>query len=64
MAKVTLSSSLEDVIVDYLEYCEISKNLSQNSIKMYHYYLSDFLEWARSFTKNEKIKMLFHDGIR
>lgn len=51
MSKVSLSSNIEDVIVKYLEYCEIEKNLSQNTIKMYHFYLLDFVDWMK-VTKN------------
>lgn len=37
--------SLESLIQRYLEYCEIEKNLSPNSIRMYHFYLMDFAQW-------------------
>ena len=50
-----MDTPLEEVITDYLEYCEISKNLSQNSIKMYHYYLSDFLDWAKAFLNKDSV---------
>ncbi|MFC1722494.1 tyrosine-type recombinase/integrase [Patescibacteria group bacterium] len=62
MSKVTLNSEIDEVIIDYLEYCEISKNLSQNSIKMYHYYLSDFLDWAKAFLRTEKVKLKHIDS--
>jgi site-specific recombinase XerD len=55
MGKVSLNSSLEAVISAYLEYCEIEKNLSQNTIKMYHFYLMDFLDWMKSHLKKENI---------
>src|SRR4030042_3356672 len=50
MTKVSEGSNLEDVIIKYLEYCEIERNLSPNTIKMYHFYLTDFVDWL----KNEK----------
>lgn len=30
----------------YLEHCEIEKNLSQSTIRMYHFYLTDFIQWS------------------
>ncbi|MBI4091481.1 tyrosine-type recombinase/integrase [candidate division WWE3 bacterium] len=49
--------SLEKLLIDYLEFCEIEKNLSQSTIKMYHFYLNDFLSWARRrLEKNEILK--------
>lgn len=57
MAKVSLSSNLQDVINRYLEYCELEKNLSQNTIKMYHFYLTDFVEWLMSNKNAEKVKL-------
>ena len=41
--------NLETLLVDYLEYCEIDKNLSQSTIKMYDFYLKDFLSWLKSY---------------
>ncbi|GIW69700.1 MAG: tyrosine recombinase XerD [Patescibacteria group bacterium] len=55
MAKVSFESNLSDVILKYLEYCEIEKNLSQNTLKMYHFYLNDFLNWLRSFLKKDNV---------
>ncbi|HAI62820.1 MAG: Tyrosine recombinase xerD [candidate division WWE3 bacterium GW2011_GWF2_41_45] len=57
MTKVSLDSNLSDVITQYLEYCEIEKNLSQNTLKMYHFYLTDFLEWLGAFLKIDKITL-------
>lgn len=53
MSKITLSSNFEDALLEYLEFCEIEKNLSQNTIKMYHFYLTDFGQWARDFLKKD-----------
>jgi len=45
---------LEKLIIKYLEFCEIEKNLTQSTIKMYDFYLHDFLEFARqSLSKTE-----------
>jgi site-specific recombinase XerD len=47
MSKVSLQSSLAQVILEYLEYCEIDRNLSQNTIRMYGFYLHEFFEWIK-----------------
>lgn len=53
MAKLTLSSNFDDTLLKYLEYCEIERNLSQNTIKMYHFYLNDFSTWVKDFLKKD-----------
>ena len=53
MSKVNLSSNFDDAVLDYLEFCEIEKNLSQNTIKMYHFYLTDFAQWSENFLKKD-----------
>lgn len=35
----------KDAIQDFLEYCELDKNLSQKTIRMYSYYLVFFHDW-------------------
>lgn len=57
MSKVTLSTNFEDAVIKYLEFCEIEKNLSQNTIKMYHFYLNDFQSWAASRLNKQKITL-------
>src|SRR3989339_2122620 len=57
MTKVSFESNLSDVLTQYLEYCEIEKNLSQNTLKMYHFYLTDFLEWLGAFLKKDKVSV-------
>jgi len=39
--------NIEKLLTDYLEYCEIEKNLAQGTIKMYDYYLRDFLAFSQ-----------------
>jgi len=53
MSKINMSSNFDDVLLDYLEFCEIEKNLSQNTIKMYHFYLTDFSFWAKDHLHQE-----------
>lgn len=38
--------SLNEAILQFLEYCEIDRNLSQRTIRMYGYYLTFFKGWA------------------
>lgn len=52
---IARGKATEDYLTKYLEYCEIEKNLSPNTIKMYHFYLWDFVDWARAQLKKEKI---------
>lgn len=40
---------INGLITRYLEHCEVEKNLSQGTIKMYHFYLSDFVDWADEY---------------
>ncbi len=53
----SLNSEIKPVIIDYLEYCELEKNLTQSTIKMYHFYLADFDAWASSFLKKTVIHL-------
>ncbi|MBN1162706.1 tyrosine-type recombinase/integrase [Patescibacteria group bacterium] len=57
MSKLTLKSNIEDALLSYLEYCEIERDLSQNTIKMYDFYLRDFIGWAKSYKKRDTISL-------
>lgn len=57
MSKVSLNSNIADVALRYLEYCELEKNLSKNTIKMYHFYLTDFIDWMSSSRNGQKPKL-------
>lgn len=50
-----MSKNLGSLLVRYLEHCEIEKNLSQNTIKMYHFYLSDFINWAQAYLSKDNL---------
>ncbi len=39
---------LREAIDRFLEYCELDKNLSQRTVRMYSYYLEFFYKWALS----------------
>lgn len=59
-------SSLSKLINEFLEYCEIEKNLSQGTIKMYHFYLREFLNWIKNYTSKDVVsyKDVTHDRIK
>jgi site-specific recombinase XerD len=40
------NNSLQKLIKDFLQYCEVERNLSQGTIKMYHLYLNQFNDFA------------------
>ncbi|MBD3366454.1 tyrosine-type recombinase/integrase [candidate division WWE3 bacterium] len=48
-------NSLDALLIDYLEYCEIEKNLAQSTVRMYDFYLNDFFGWLKDYLKKEKI---------
>lgn len=48
-----MTTALNSLITDYLEFCEIDKNLSQSTIKMYDFYLKDFLDFLKSHLNSE-----------
>ena len=41
------SLSLSVLINQFLQYCEVEKNLSPGTVKMYHFYLKELLGWFR-----------------
>jgi len=45
--------SLKEAILRFLEYCELDRNLSLKTVKMYGYYLQFFQNWV---TQNSKLK--------
>jgi site-specific recombinase XerD len=55
MNTASSDTNINEFITRYLEFCEVDKNLSQNTIKMYHFYLMDFTNWCIVFLKKEKI---------
>lgn len=47
--------TLNEAILQFLEYAELDRNLSQKTIKMYAYYLNFFKEWITK-TQSSKLK--------
>jgi site-specific recombinase XerD len=39
----------------YLEFCEVERNLSQTTIKMYHFYLTDLTDWMHSYLQRSEL---------
>lgn len=44
---------VKEAIFQFLEYCELDKNLSPKTIKMYSYYLNFFKSWLEKTTKEK-----------
>lgn len=57
---------IEPLILDFLQSCEVEFNLSQGTIKMYDYYLRQFLSFLKAKEKVEKpdLSLLSDDLIR
>lgn len=49
--------SLESYLARYLEFCEVDRNLSQNTIRMYHFYLSDLFDWMKDQLKKPQLSL-------
>lgn len=45
-----MAGDLNNMVIEYLEYCEVDRNLSLNTIKMYHFYLYDFMTWLQDMS--------------
>lgn len=45
---------LSEAVKQFLDYCEIDKNLSQKTIKMYAYYLNFFKDWVEESSKDSQ----------
>ena len=48
--------TLSELIPDFLQYCEVDKNLSQGTVKMYHLYLKEFYRWSQEYFRRNDIK--------
>lgn len=61
-----IAMNLEEAIIKFLEYCELDKNLSLKTIKMYKYYLDFFSKWIKDVRKIDSLKVedLTDDLIR
>jgi len=48
---------IKEAVLRFLEYCELDKNLSQRTVKMYGYYLSFFQDWLIKTYQNENYEV-------
>ena len=48
------SMEIKEAILRFLEYCELDRNLSLKTVRMYGYYLSFFQEWLLKSPKYQK----------
>lgn len=48
---------LDFYIKKYLEFCEVDKNLSQNTVRMYYFYLNDFSNWAKKHLNKPSVSI-------
>lgn len=57
---------LARLIQDFLQYCEVDKNLSQGTVKMYHFYLREFYVWLTDVQNSDVVsyKMVTQDAVR
>jgi site-specific recombinase XerD len=49
--------SIKESVLRFLEYCELDKNLSQKTVKMYGYYLSFFQDWLIKTYNDENFQV-------
>lgn len=47
-------NSLNFLIYDFLQYCELERNLTDETLKMYRFYLKDFLKWLYDINNENK----------
>ncbi|HNS71160.1 MAG TPA: tyrosine-type recombinase/integrase [bacterium] len=57
MSKMNLNTKFNEAVPQYLEFCEIERNLSKNTLKMYHFYLNDFADWSKEYLKKEYLML-------
>jgi len=60
------SYNLSKLILAFLEYCELEKNLSQGTIKMYYFYLKNFSEWIKEQKKKDVVSYsdISHEDVK
>ena len=48
---------ITDAIDNFLEYCDLDRNLSPKTVKMYSYYLNFFADWLLKSKALEDIEI-------
>ena len=58
--------TLDRLVNDFLEHCEVEKNLSLGTVKMYHFYLKEFTTWVHDKLKTNVViyDMVDQDLVR
>jgi len=66
LTKNTQINKLTNLINEFLQYCELEKNLSQGTVKMYHFYLTEFSTWVSDNTKSNVVnyRMITHELVK
>jgi len=49
--------NIKEAIRQFLEYCELDRNLSLKTVRMYGYYLDFFNRWLAKFTKEDDLRV-------
>lgn len=55
---------LKEAVDRFLEYCELDKNLSQKTVRMYSYYLRFFQDWMTKDGKEWQVENIDEETIR
>ncbi len=55
---------IKESVIRFLEYCELDRNLSQKTVKMYGYYLSFFEGWLLKDKKDFEVEKIDENTIR
>lgn len=57
---------IKEAVLKFLEYCELDRNLSPRTVRMYGYYLNFFQGWLAASTQNEnhEVEKIDEDIIR
>ena len=66
LTKNTQSNKLTGLINEFLQYCELEKNLSQGTVKMYHFYLTEFSNWVSDISGSDVVsyRSITHDLVK
>lgn len=55
---------IKEAILRFLEYCELDRNLSQKTVKMYSYYLQFFQQWLLKDKSDYDVEKIDENTIR
>lgn len=55
--------TVTDGVSRFLEYCELDKNLSQKTVRMYSYYLLFFRDWVHKHNKTDEVDVEKVDDV-